>query len=96
MISLRDSVEMPMFGVGTSYQRDSRKGTDIVYNQIIESLDLGYRMIDTAQHYGTEKLIGKALKDFQDKTKDFDTKNIFIVTKISPANYDKVEKTFLK
>jgi 2,5-diketo-D-gluconate reductase A len=46
-------------------------------------LELGYRHIDTAQAYGNEESVGKALAD-----SDVPRKDIFLTTKFYPGNED--------
>ncbi|KAI1729123.1 aldo/keto reductase family domain-containing protein [Ditylenchus destructor] len=68
-------------GLGT-YQIRSEK----VIQEILDAaLEVGYRIIDTAQIYGNEKYIGTALKTLLPKY-GLTRKDIFITTKLSPAN----------
>ena len=50
---------MPVLGLGTY------EGTDkgVALRSVREALDVGYRLIDTAQYYGNEQYIGLALKE---------------------------------
>jgi diketogulonate reductase-like aldo/keto reductase len=57
MVELNNGVKMPLFGLGT-YQA-SRAGTE---DAILYALDIGYRLIDTAQMYGNEREVGNAVK----------------------------------
>ena len=47
-----------------------------------EALEVGYRHIDTAQAYGNEAEVGRAIE-----TSDVSRDNIFLTTKIWPASY---------
>merc|ERR1712048_773750 len=59
VMSLIDGKKMPSFGLGV-YMMDPGPET---YNAVKWSLELGYRMVDTAQMYGNEADVGKAIKD---------------------------------
>ena len=50
---------MPVLGLGTY------EGTDkgVALRSVRDALEVGYRLIDTAQYYGNEQYIGQALKD---------------------------------
>nr|CAD2147585.1 unnamed protein product [Meloidogyne enterolobii] len=72
---------MPMIGLGT-YQINSEK---IIFEVLDSALDVGYRLIDTAQIYKNEKYIGKALQELMPKYK-IKREDIFITTKLAPSN----------
>jgi diketogulonate reductase-like aldo/keto reductase len=79
---MKDQNEIPAVGLGTWSLRDE-ECTRIVKT----ALKLGYRHIDTAELYGNEEDIGKAIKDF-------DRFRIFITSKVRVENlrYDNVIK----
>lgn len=54
---------------------------DVAYRATRMALDLGYRHIDTAQIYGNEAEIGRAIRDSGIARGD-----IFLTTKIAPSN----------
>src|SRR6202007_3291906 len=56
---LADGHRMPMLGLGVWQVPD---GPECV-NAVRWALELGYRHIDTAQAYGNEESVGKALRD---------------------------------
>jgi diketogulonate reductase-like aldo/keto reductase len=56
---LRDGNALPLLGLGV-WQMRSGKETE---NAVRWALELGYRHIDTAQAYGNEESVGKALHD---------------------------------
>lgn len=56
---------------------------------VMEAIKAGYRHIDTAQIYGNEQHVAKALE-----LADIAREDIFITTKISVQNFLKVDKTF--
>ena len=62
---------MPAIGLGTWYLTDDTAGT------VEEALRLGYRMIDTAEDYGTQPGIGEALR-----RTDVPREEIFLVAKV--------------
>ena len=78
---LADGNQMPMLGLGV-WQVPN--GVACV-NAVRWALDLGYRHIDTAQAYGNEESVGKALRDSGVPRDD-----VFITTKFFPARTDPV------
>ena len=80
--TLANGVTIPAIGFGT-WQIPSG---DITYNSVREALKAGYRHIDTAQAYGNEASVGKAIRD-----SGIDRSEIFVTSKL-PAeikSYDK-------
>jgi diketogulonate reductase-like aldo/keto reductase len=51
------------------------------YETVSTALELGYRHIDTAQLYGNEREVGRAIADA-----DVDREDVFLTTKVSPRN----------
>lgn len=83
--TLANGVTIPAIGFGT-WQIPSG---DITYNSVKEALKAGYRHIDTAQAYGNEASVGKAILDL-----GIDRKEIFVTSKL-PAeikNYEQALK----
>jgi diketogulonate reductase-like aldo/keto reductase len=78
---LADGNQMPMLGLGV-WQVPN--GAECV-NAVRWALDAGYRHIDTAQAYGNEESVGKALRD-----SDVPRDEVFITTKFYPARKDPV------
>jgi diketogulonate reductase-like aldo/keto reductase len=72
---LRDGSEMPLLGLGV-WQVDDGKDTE---NAVRWALELGYRHIDTAQAYGNEESVGRALRD-----SGVPREEVFITTKFFP------------
>lgn len=71
-MKLNNGIRMPMIGFGTwDVRGESGK------NSILTAIDCGYRLIDTAQMYDNEKIVGTAVKE-----SGLDRKEIFITTKI--------------
>lgn len=80
--TLSNGINIPAIGFGT-WQIPSG---DVAYNSVREALKAGYRHIDTAQAYGNEASVGKAILD-----SGIDRSEIFVTSKL-PAeikNYDR-------
>ena len=56
-VLLNNGVEMPVLGYGV-FQIPVQETERCV----LDALDIGYRMIDTAQAYGNEEGVGKAIQ----------------------------------
>jgi 2,5-diketo-D-gluconate reductase A len=76
---LADGNRMPMLGLGV-WQVPN--GPECV-NAVRWALELGYRHIDTAQLYGNEESVGRALSE-----SDVPREEVFITTKFYPGNSD--------
>ena len=76
-IKLWNGVEMPQIGYGV-YQVKPEECERCVS----DALEVGYRMIDTAQAYANEEGVGRAWKK-----SGIDRKDIFLVTKVWISNY---------
>ena len=76
---LADGNEMPMLGLGVWQVPD---GPECV-NAVRWALELGYRHIDTAQAYGNEESVGRALKE-----SGVPREEVFITTKFYPGGKD--------
>lgn len=73
MPSLNSSqTKIPALGVGTFRLED-----DDAYNSVTMALEVGFRHIDTAQIYGNEAAVGRAIKDSSVARED-----IFVTTKV--------------
>lgn len=71
--TLHNGIAMPMIGFGTWDVR-GKEGERILR----EALDTGYRLIDTAQMYDNEEIVGKAVRESGIPRSD-----IFVTTKLS-------------
>jgi diketogulonate reductase-like aldo/keto reductase len=78
---LADGHQMPVLGLGV-WQVPA--GADCV-NAVRWALDLGYRHIDTAQTYGNEESVGRALREA-----GVPRDEVFITTKFDPGRTDPV------
>ena len=83
-ITLNNGVEIPQLGIGGFAQ-----GTQ----EIIQALELGYRLIDTAAQYGNEEQIGVAIKN-----SNVARSEIFLSTKLwtEDIRQRKVREAFFK
>ena len=85
-VKLNNGMEMPILGFGV-YQVPDHKECE---KAVLEALDTGYRLLDTAQAYFNEEAVGSAIKK-----SGIGRKDIFLVTKIwiSNAGYEKAKKS---
>ncbi|AEH35145.1 2,5-didehydrogluconate reductase DkgB [Vibrio anguillarum] len=72
---------VPSFGVGTF-----RLEGEVVKNSVLNALEVGYRVIDTAQIYGNEVSIGEALVE-----SGIPREELYITTKIWVDNMSKAK-----
>ena len=56
-ITLNNGVKMPMAGFGVFQIKDKEECVRVV----LEAIETGYRLIDTAQSYGNEEAVGEAI-----------------------------------
>jgi diketogulonate reductase-like aldo/keto reductase len=80
-VQLADGNQLPMLGLGVWQVPDG----PACVNAVRWALELGYRHIDTAQAYGNEESVGKALRDSGVPRDD-----VFITTKFHPGHKDPV------
>lgn len=72
-VKLNNGVEMPLLGFGVFQMTDA----DECERAVIDALETGYRLIDTAASYQNETQVGNALKQSQIARED-----LFITTKL--------------
>lgn len=84
-ITLNNGVKMPKAGFGV-YQITEQKEC---VQAVLDAIEVGYRLLDTAQAYGNEEAVGQAIKK-----SGVDRKELFITTKVWVSNYG-YEKTKL-
>ena len=84
---LNNGIKMPMVGFGV-FQIHDAKTTQTVVEEAIKT---GYRLIDTAQVYGNEEAVGKAIK-----ASGVPREELFITTKlwISDFSYEAAKGAF--
>lgn len=87
-VTLNNGVKMPAEGLGVFQIEDLAECERVV----MEALEGGYRMIDTAASYGNEEAVGKAVKKSGIPRED-----IFISTKVwvQDFGYEKTRKAVL-
>jgi diketogulonate reductase-like aldo/keto reductase len=76
---LADGNTIPLLGLGVWQVRDGRECEDAVR----WALEAGYRHVDTAQAYGNEQSVGRALRD-----SGLAREEVFITTKFHPSRRD--------
>jgi diketogulonate reductase-like aldo/keto reductase len=74
---LADGHQMPILGLGVWQVPDGMESV----NAVRWALDLGYRHIDTAQAYGNEESVGRALRD-----SGVPRHEVFLTTKFYPGS----------
>src|SRR5438045_9735370 len=72
-VKLNNGVEMPILGFGVFQVTDLAE----CERSVVDAIETGYRLIDTAQSYGNEEAVGKAIKRSGVKREE-----LFITTKI--------------
>ena len=77
-VKLNNGVEMPVLGLGTYKATDPGECRQAV----IDALELGYRLIDTAQIYHNEEYVGEAIA-----ASGVPRDEIFITTKVWPDRF---------
>ncbi|MCX3266326.1 aldo/keto reductase [Pedobacter agri] len=86
-ITLNNGIEMPVLGFGV-YQINDAAACE---KAVVDAIEAGYRLIDTASAYGNEEAVGNAIKK-----SGVAREELFITTKlwISGAGYDRAKKAF--
>jgi len=77
--ALADGNEIPLLGLGVWQVEDGPE----CENAVRWALERGYRHIDTAQAYGNERSVGRALRD-----SGLPREDVFITTKFHPGRRD--------
>ena len=80
-ITLNNGVDMPMAGIGTFLLTPDEAEASVLY-----ALEVGYRLIDTANAYLNEKAVGRAMKQ-----SSVDREDIFLETKLWPTFYEQAD-----
>ncbi len=84
-MKLKNGLEIPEFGMGAWKLGDNSENEKDEIDSIKSGLDMGIKLIDTAEMYGdgaSERLIGKAIKGYN-------RKDLYIVSKVCPFNAGK-------
>ena len=82
-ITLNNGIKMPQVGFGVFQIKDREECIRVV----LDAIEAGYRLIDTAQSYGNEEAVGEAIKQSSVQRDE-----LFITTKVWLTNYG-YEKT---
>lgn len=77
-VTLNNGIKMPKAGFGVFQIKDQNECEQVV----LDAIEAGYRLIDTAQSYGNEEAVGKAIKKAA-----VDRSELFITTKVWISNY---------
>jgi diketogulonate reductase-like aldo/keto reductase len=72
-VTLNNGIEMPMLGFGVFQVTDLAE----CERSVIDAIDTGYRLLDTAASYGNEQAVGSAIKKSGVNRKD-----LFITSKL--------------
>ena len=86
-VKLNNGVEMPILGFGVFQVTDLAE----CERSVVDAIETGYRLIDTAQSYMNEAAVGKAIKRSNVARED-----LFITTKlwIQSNGYERAKKAF--
>ena len=86
-VKLNNGVEMPILGFGVFQVKDLEE----CERSVVDAISTGYRLIDTAQSYGNEEAVGKAIKRSGVSRED-----LFITSKlwIQSNGYEGTKKAF--
>ncbi len=71
---------IPSLGMGTFRLKD-----EVAYDSVKSALAVGFRHIDTAQIYGNEEAVGRAIKD-----SGIPRQEIFVTTKVWNDNLNSI------
>ena len=77
-IRLNNELTCPVIGIGTFMLSPAD-----AENSVREALNMGYRLIDTANAYVNERAVGRGMKESKVKRED-----IFLSTKLWPSEYE--------
>jgi 2,5-diketo-D-gluconate reductase A len=88
-ISLNNGIEIPILGFGVYQIHDAAE----CERSVLDAIETGYRLIDTASAYGNEEAVGKAILK-----SGIPREALFITTKlwIADQGYEKAKKAFEK
>ena len=85
-VTLNNGLKMPILGFGVYRITDLKE----CERAVLDAIEVGYRLIDTAQAYGNEEAVGRAIKK-----SSVPREELFITTKvwISNAGYEKARQS---
>ena len=79
-LKLNNGKEMPILGFGTFLMNDKKE----CETSVINAIESGYRLIDTAKAYGNEEYVGLGIKN-----SGINRENLFLTTKINFGDFEK-------
>lgn len=85
-LTLNNGVPMPLIGFGTFML-----GGETCTEAVTAAIEIGYRMIDTAEAYGNEKEVGEGIRQ-----SGIDRRELFLVTKVNFKSYENAEQTVMQ
>lgn len=85
-LTLNNGVPMPLIGFGTFML-----GGETCTEAVTAAIEIGYRMIDTAEAYGNEKEVGEGIRQ-----SGIDRRELFLVTKVNFKSYEHAEQTVMQ
>jgi 2,5-diketo-D-gluconate reductase A len=88
-VKLNNGIEMPLLGFGVFQVTDQKE----CENAVLDAIETGYRLIDTAASYMNETAVGKAIKMSGASRED-----LFITTKlwVQDTGYERTKNAFEK
>src|ERR1700744_3901286 len=86
-VKLNNGVDMPILGLGVFQVTDLAE----CERSVIDAIDVGYRLLDTAASYGNEQAVGNAIRK-----SGINRKELFVTTKlwVEDASFDKAKAAF--
>ena len=86
-VTLNNGVKMPILGFGVYQITDLA----VCEQSVVDAIEVGYKLIDTAQAYGNEDAVGKAIK-----RSGVPRDELFLTTKLWVSDYgeEKAKKAF--
>jgi 2,5-diketo-D-gluconate reductase A len=86
-VTLNNGVEMPILGFGVLQVTDLAE----CERSVIDAIDTGYRLLDTAASYGNEQAVGSAIKN-----SGVDRTELFVTIKlwVEDASYEGAKAAF--
>lgn len=93
-VKLNNGIEMPILGFGVFQIPDAAECEKCV----IDAIETGYRLIDTAASYMNEQAVGNAIKKSKQSAAAVERKELFITTKlwVQDTGYEKTKAAFQK
>jgi Aldo/keto reductases, related to diketogulonate reductase len=86
-VTLNNGIEMPQLGLGVFQVQD----LGVCERGVLDAIEAGYRLIDTAASYLNEEAVGRAIK-----RSDVPREELFVTTKlwIQDAGYENAKAAF--